>query len=111
MAEHGIYLILVQIDEAHSSAWPVGLENQPEPQKDIYDRLERANKFSVEELPPFPVFVDQWTNDYAETYHSWPDKYYCVDKNFSIVQMSEYGEKSDALINVDCVDLIQDLMK
>lgn len=109
MKAHGIFLMLIQIDEAHSSAWPVGLKDQPEPQKNMEERLERANTFVSVESPPFPVYVDNWSNDYAESYHSWPDKYYCFDSEMTIIAMSEYGKKYDAVINVDCVDLIKDL--
>lgn len=109
MEEKGIYLLLIQIDEAHSSAWPIGLENEPEPHKDIHDRIEKANRFVMDESPPFPVYVDKWTNDYAEIYHSWPDKYYCFDSTMKIVAMSEYGKEYDAVVNVDCVQLIEEL--
>lgn len=111
MKKRDILFILIQIDEAHSSAWPAGLENQPEPQKDISDRLERANKFVSEEIVPFPVFVDTWNNDFAETYLAWPDKYYLFDENLTILQMSTYGHEGerDALIDVDCVELIKNM--
>lgn len=109
MEASGIFMVLIQIDEAHSSAWPIGLKDQPEPQKDMNERVQRANDFVLVESPPFPVYVDKWTNDYAETYHSWPDKYYCYDSTMTIVAMSEYGGKYDATINVDCVELIEQL--
>ena len=111
MKEHEILFILIQIDEAHSSTWPVGLENQPEPQQNIQERLNRANKFVADDNVPFPVYSDTWENNFAETYRSWPDKYYLFDSNLRIIQKSEYGYEGDenALIKVDCVELIKEL--
>lgn len=111
MKKHKINFILIQIDEAHSSAWPLGLKNQVEPQKDLNDRIERAQKFKKEENVPFDVLIDTWENDFANKYKAWPDKYYCLDKDLKIIGKSEYGEKKDALINKDCIDLIKELMK
>lgn len=111
MAESKIMFLLVQIDEAHSSAWPVGLENQPDPQKNISERLERANNFVLNDNPPnsaFNVYVDTWNNDFAEIYHAWPDVYYAFESDLKIKYMSTYGtiNNTDALIDVDCFDLI-----
>jgi len=115
MEKKNILFILIQIDEAHSSAWPVALENQPEPQKDITERLERANKFVADDNVPtnvFPVYCDVWSNDFAEMYHAWPDKYYCFDSNLKIIQKSTYGYhgNKNALIDVDCIDVIIELL-
>ena len=112
MKKEGILFILIQIDEAHSSAWPVGLIDQPEPQKNIQERIERANIFVQTESVPFPVYVDTWQNDFAETYHAWPDKYYCFDSDFNVLVKSEYGSEGemDAKIKLDCVTLINNLL-
>jgi hypothetical protein len=48
MKKNGINFILIQIDEAHSTAWPKGVPNTPEPQKNFQDRVDRANKFVLE---------------------------------------------------------------
>lgn len=113
MKEHKIIFILIQIDEAHSSEWPIGLEDQPEPHKNIQERLDKASQFMKEDNPPsiaFSLYVDTWNNDFAETYHAWPDKYYCVDKNNIILNTSTYGSRKDALIDVDCIDVIKELI-
>ena len=110
MKEHKINFILIQIDEAHSSAWPIGLKNAPNPQKSLDDRIERALQFIKEDEPPFEVLVDTWENDFANKYKTWPDKYYCIDKNLKIIGKSEYGATTDALINKDCCILIKELM-
>ena len=39
--------------EAHSSAWPVGLPDQPKPHLCLQDRLARASAFVAREAPPF----------------------------------------------------------
>ncbi len=110
MKEKKIYFILIQIDEAHSTGWNVGLDDLVEPQKNIGERLERANKLA--QTSPFDVYVDTWVNDFGEIYHAWPDKYYCFDRNMTILQQSEYGSsgKSNAKIVLDCVDLITSLL-
>ena len=110
MKKNKINLILIQIDEAHSSAWPIGLKNQVLPQKDFKDRIERAQKFVKEENVPFEVLIDTWENDFANKYKAWPDKYYCLDNKMNIIAKSEYGENSDALINKDCCVLINELL-
>ena len=104
---------LIQIDEAHSSAWPVALPNQPEPQRNIGERLERANEFVLVDNPPFPVYVDTWSNEFAETYHAWPDVYYTFGPDLKITHMSTYAttHNVDALIDVDCVELIKQMIK
>lgn len=113
MNKNKILFILVQIDEAHSSAWPTGLENQPEPQKNITDRLQRANDFVNSENVPIEVYVDTWDNNFAEIYHAWPDKYYHFDKQLNILTHSEYGIYGDenAKIKLDCLDLISNLLE
>lgn len=114
MKEAGILFVLIQIAEAHSSAWPVGLEDQPEPQQNIQDRLERANKFVTDDNVPFPVYVDTWSDNFSEMYQSWPDKYYLVDYDMRILMKSEYGtgnDHPDALIRVDSLDLVKQLLR
>ena len=115
MKECGILFILIHIDEAHSSEWPVGLENQPEPQKNIQERIDRANNFIIDNNVPFPVYVDNWENDFAEIYQAWPDKYYHVGPDLVVINKSEYGtgvdNHPDALIKLDSLDLIKQLLE
>jgi len=110
MKEKNIDFILIQIDEAHSTAWPTGLKNNISPQKSLTERFERAKEFIKTDNPPFTVLVDTWSNSFAEKYKAWPDKYYCIDKNFNIIEKSEYGLKKDALINKDCCEVITELL-
>lgn len=117
MKQKGILFFLIQLDEAHSSAWPVALQNQPEPQKNIEERLERANLFNKNDSCPFPVFSDTWQNDFGETYHAWPDVYYVFGQDLKITNMSTYMtthmtiHNIDALIDIDCTDLIEKMLK
>lgn len=108
MEKKNILFVLIQVDEAHSSAWPAGVENQPEPQQNIEERIKRANDFES----PFPVFVDTWENDFAETYHAWPDKYYHINPDMKVLHKSEYGtgDNDDALIKYDCLELVKALL-
>jgi hypothetical protein len=109
MIEKNIVFILIQIDEAHSSDWPAGLLDEVDSQKNIEERLERANSFvfanGLEAIKiPFPVYVDTWENTFANTYRAWPDKFYCFDSNLKVVYKSEY--KKDGKIVKDCTEII-----
>ena len=109
MKKHKIYFILIQIDEAHSTAWNIGVEELVEPHKTIDDRLRRANQFA--KTCPYEVYVDVWSNEFAETYTAWPDKYYCFDNTMTIIQHSihhESGDK-DAEEKIDCTEFIVQL--
>jgi hypothetical protein len=116
MREKQILFILIQIDEAHSTKWKTGLENHPDPHKNIQDRLGRANNFINDSnvTDPFFVYVDNWSNDFAEMYQAWPDKYYHFDSDLKVLTKSEYGTGTDnhpdALIKFDCLDLIRNLL-
>jgi len=108
MKAHKIGFLLIQIDEAHSTAWPIGLENTPTPQKSYEERVQRAQAFAPE-LPTesFQICIDGWDNEFAERFRAWPDKYYCINDQYQVIAKSEYG---DALIKQECTDLIEDLM-
>lgn len=105
--ENNLGVILVQIDEAHSSAWPMAIDSsvgvpQPEPQQTFADRCSRANEFNDKYNPPYPVYVDDWDNTFANKFRAWPDKFYCVDKNMVVVAKSEYhrdGEKEAVIVD------------
>lgn len=113
MDKHGIKLLLIHIDEAHSSdTWPVGLKDAPLSHANIDERISRAKQFYDNEYPPFTTYIDTWSNSYAEIFRAWPDKYYCIDSNLQIEYMSEYGKvgKNNALIIKDCTKLIEEMM-
>ena len=57
------------------------------------------------------MLVDDFQDSYDNKYQVWPDKYYCIDKNMKIIEMSQYGKLKDALINKDCLELVNDLLK
>lgn len=113
MTEKKISFILIQINKVHSLLWPVSPPNQTEPQENIEDRLIRANNFVTQESVPFIVLVDTWSNEFAENYHAWPDKYVMIDNNLTILEMSKYGseENTDAKIQLDSLDLVLELIK
>ena len=115
MKKANIKFILIQIDEAHSTGWPIGLVDTPEPQKSFQERIERANKFVLIDKPadPFTVLIDGWSNEFAETFHAWPDKYYMVDPQYQVLAKAEYGTEgsNDALIKVDCSNIICSLIQ
>lgn len=112
LKENNIGVFLIYIDEAHSSAWPMYIDEilnveQPKPQNKIQDRIKRAKYFINEYKPPYKIYVDTWKNEFAETYKAWPDKYYIIDENLTIIAKSEYnnhneGKNDDAKIIEDC---------
>lgn len=112
MEKNKIKFLLIQIDEAHSTAWPIGLKNTPEPQKTFEERLERANNFNDTENPPFPILVDGWNNEFAELFRAWPDKYYCINNEYKVLAKAEYGsgKEDDAKIIEDCTVLIKKII-
>ena len=112
MAEKDIFFILIQIDEAHTAAWPQGVITLGIPQKDINDRCARAQALSEEIVgnsEHFKVLIDPWHNPFAERYSAWPDKYVLFDASRHVVARSTYGAYKDAVIDMDCVDLLQRL--
>jgi Iodothyronine deiodinase len=113
MYQKRIKFVMIYIDEAHSSKWPIGLDSHPQPHASIEDRVDRAQAFVANhalDSRVFQCFVDTWSNAFAERFRGWPDVYYHVDKRYTVLTKSEYGEKADALIDVDCVDLIRVLL-
>lgn len=112
MKDAGIALILVQIEEAHTNAWPIGKEYQPDNHKSMEERTEHANTFVQMYNPPFPVLVDNFDDNlYEETFHSWPDKYYYFDRNFNVIEHSTYHQDPDrdGMVKIDVVDLIKQI--
>ncbi len=110
LADRGVGVILIQIHEAHSSAWPTGLDRQPEPQTCLLDRLQRANEFISEDQPPFPVYIDTWADTFEQTFQAWPDKYYLINRDMQVLTKSTYGTRADALIDVDCITLVRRIL-
>lgn len=111
----GVRLILIQIHEAHSDAWPIGLKDQPKPNSCYQDRVDRAHQFVKENQPPYDVYIDGWDDQYEQGFRAWPDRYYYVDlasdMEIRILETSTYGQQRDALIDYDCQQLVQDLLK
>ena len=115
---NNINVILVQIDEAHSTAWPMSINNilnvdQPAPQKTFSDRVNRANYFVDNYNPPYRVVIDTWTNEFAELFRAWPDKYHCVDKDLIVIAKADYhsDEEKEATIMEDCTLVLVNLIQ
>ena len=115
MIHKNIKFILIQIDEAHSTAWPAELVNTPTPQVDLNDRVSRANIFASENdlnddtNTAFSIFVDDWDNTFGELFRAWPDVFYLVDHDKKVIAKSEYGKFKDARINYDCTTYLETL--
>lgn len=104
-------MLLIQTHEAHSSAWPVGLESQPEPHMDFAARVQRAREFVDSNAPPYDVYIDGWDDAYEQRFRAWPDQYYFVDAEMRVLYKSEYGARADALIDYDCLQLLGDIVR
>lgn len=93
--ENNIKLILIQINEAHSSAWPKYIDEQPDPQKNFAERINRAKlfieKYGIEKYPFVEVYVDGWDDKLDNLLQLWPDKHYLLDTNKKIVKQATYG--------------------
>ena len=111
LEEIGVRLILIQIHEAHSDAWPVGLANQPSVQRSFQDRIERANRFAIEHQVPYDIYIDGWDDRFEQEFRAWPDRYFLVDLEGLVVTMtSTYNKRQDALVDYDCLELVHDLL-
>ncbi len=107
----GIRLILIHIHEAHSDAWPIGLESQPKPHSCFEDRIQRAHEFVTSDDPPYDVYIDGWDDAFEQQFRAWPDKYYFINNEFILLETSSYGSKADALIDYDCIELLENALK
>jgi hypothetical protein len=112
LSEKNISIIFVQIAEAHSTAWPIG-HNVPivEPHRDIGERFDRARLFADKYFgsniqKPFTLLVDTWSNTFDQIFQSWPDKFYLIDQDKTLLSTSTYGDKQDALINQDYSEIL-----
>jgi len=117
LAASGIHVILVHIDEAHSTDWKVAIEDilgvvEPEPHKSLEDRISRADDFIRDYAPPFPVFIDYFDNRFAETFRSWPDRFIIVDHAKTVVSQATYHSAGEleAVIVTDCTEVLETLL-
>lgn len=117
LKKKNINVILIQIDEAHSDAWPMAIDHllnveSTQPHKTFEDRIKRANFFIQKYNPPYPVYIDGFDNDFAEKFRAWPDKYHCIDNKLNIIAKSEYhhDEIKEATIIEDCTLVLEKLI-
>lgn len=111
LEEKSIRFVLIQIEEAHSDKWKIGLDYHPQNHASIEDRLKRANDFVIDNKIAFPMYVDDWANTYEQTFQAWPDKYYLIDKEMVVLKKSIYGKvgDSDGKVMLDCLELVKEL--
>jgi hypothetical protein len=112
MRAASIGFVLIYIDEAHSTLWPVGLPDTPFPQRNQQDRLDRARAFAAAHSASqeaFQIVSDCEHDTFAETFRAWPDKYLCMNSDLNVIAMSSYGAYADALVDQDCLDLLESM--
>lgn len=73
--------------------------------------MDRASEYVSKDKPPFPVYIDTWEDNFEQTFRAWPDKFYMIDKEKRILAKSTYGARADALIDVDCVHIIRQIIQ
>ncbi len=109
MEQFDIGLILIQIEEAHTTKWPLGFTDHPENHNTFEDRIKRANEF-VSKFPQFKnVYVDSWTNDFEHEFQAWPDRFVLIDPDLIILEKSEYS--MDAVIIRDYANIIESMVE
>jgi hypothetical protein len=111
MTMKDIFFLLIQVEEAHTPAWPTALPKLGKPHIDLADRCARARDFAASEVPSdrFTVYVDTWENTFATRFHAWPDKYVLLDEGRKVIAKSTYNAYREATLDLDCVDLILSL--
>ena len=109
LKENNISLMLVQINEAHTKKWPLGMNDHPDEQKTFEDRINRANEF-ITLYPSFSeyIYIDNWNNDFENTFKAWPDKYYFINDKYEVLNMSEYD--LNAVVINDYTDLLNEFI-
>jgi len=104
LKDNNIQLILIQIDEAHTDRWPIGLPNTVKPHKTFQDRIDRANEFVNKWNPPYKVYIDGWNNEFSNKFQAWPDEHYYVGKDLIIIERSEYSKDTCTYANACTYD-------
>lgn len=97
-------IVLVQIQEAHSKKWPLGLPDHPDIHYNINDRIERAKEFIDKYGLNYRILVDPWGDPFENTFQCWPDQYYIITPEKKIMKKSEYS--LDACIIDDYADYL-----
>jgi hypothetical protein len=111
LGKRGIGVIMVYVNEAHSSAWPMGMVPEPAPHGSMDDRLEHVHAERMSGCP-FPIYTDTWDNTYDNMHHVWPDGFILVGAEFKILMRSTYTHvRGNAVIDVDCIDVLAELLK
>ena len=111
-----IRVVLVQIQEAHTTRWPLGMTDHPEPQASLEERMERARSFRTRFALPscFRLLVDPWTDPFEQRFRAWPDCYVMVsaasgDGIRTVEAQSTYS--MDALVITDYAQILTALLE
>lgn len=119
MKNKNIKILLVQINEAHSTAWNISLPNAPNPQKTFSERVERCNNFVEDHKDKydddvFLIKIDPFDNRFENLFRIWPDEFYLIDSNYRVIAKSEYSSElpeRDGVTDIDCNEYIEKLIK
>lgn len=102
-------LVLVQINEAHSDKWPIGLKDHPTVQQSLACRINRAYAFKLQYNVRYPIFIDTWDDLFENTYHAWPDKYHIITDDKTLTAKATYN--LDALVERDYSDILLEALR
>ena len=108
MKKNNIGLLLIQIEEAHTTKWPLGFQDHPINHETFENRVFRANEFKNKFSQFENVYVDGWDNNFENTYQAWPDRFVLIDKDLKILEKSEYS--MDAVIINDYANIIEQMI-
>lgn len=102
-------IILIQIEEAHTTKWPLGFVDHPENHKTFEERVKRANEFAGKYSKFKNVYIDGWKNEFEEKFQAWPDRYVLIDKELKILEKSEYS--LSGVIKKDYTQTIEEIIE
>lgn len=112
-AEGRVRVVLVQIQEAHTTRWPLGMTDHPEPQATIEERMERARAFRSRVPSCFRLLVDPWEDPFERRFRAWPDRYVMLAPadetgNRVVEALSTYS--MDAVVETDYARILTELL-
>lgn len=107
MKQNNIELILIQISEAHTDKWPIGLIDHPTQHINFEEKILKAQYFN-NKFPYFNIYIDSLENEFENSYQAWPDKFVLINKDKFILDNSKYS--INAIIINDYASIIDYLV-
>ena len=112
-AEGRVRVVLVQIQEAHTTRWPLGMTDHPEPHATIEERMERARAFRSRLPSCFRLLVDPWGDPFEQRFRAWPDRYVMLapaDESGNRIVEAQSTYSMDAVVETDYARILTELL-